>query len=130
MIVSCGSNGDDGPKSITNPVFFCVNFHTTGVPRFTQKSALLLGFAILGVAEAALEVRFTSIVHVSEPDPHVFSALHKLAGFDSEQAYLSVPFLSANANLVRMTTLNRTNLRLAIKPSRFFIDSSLNTGTV
>jgi hypothetical protein len=67
---------------------FPVLFHVTVVPGFTQKSALLLAFEMLGVEDAAFAVRFTSTVQGVEADPHVLLALHSCAGFDSEQAYL------------------------------------------
>jgi hypothetical protein len=126
MIVSCGSKGEPGPKSITNPVFLCVDFHATGVPCFTQKNAFALGFAMLAVAVAEFAVRFTSTVHGSEADPHVFSALQRLAGFASAQAYL--PFCCAIATSVRKAALNSTNVKQATKQRRFFMGSSLRDG--
>jgi hypothetical protein len=62
MMAPGGSNGDEGPTSTTKPIFLPVLFHVTVVPVFTQKSALLLGFSMLGVEDAAFAVRFTSTV--------------------------------------------------------------------
>ena len=58
------------------------------MPTFTQKSELLLAFGMLGVADAASAVRFTSTVQGVEADPQVLAAVHSCAGFGSEQAYL------------------------------------------
>ena len=123
MIVSCGSNGEPGPKSITNPVFFWVDFHTMGVPCFTQNNAFDLGFAMLAVDVAEFAVRLTSTVHGSDADPHVFSALQRLAGFASAQAYL--PFFCAIAVLVRKAALNSASVKQATKQRTFFMGSSL-----
>jgi hypothetical protein len=87
MMAPGGSNGDEGPTSTTKPIFLPVLFHVTVVPAFTQKSALLLGFDMLAVEDAAFAVRFTSTVQGVEPDPHVLPELHSCAGFGSEQAY-------------------------------------------
>jgi hypothetical protein len=43
---------------------------------------------MLGVDEAALEVRLTSTAQGLDADPQVFAALHSCAGFASEHAYL------------------------------------------
>lgn len=88
MIAPGGSNGDEGPTSTTKPMSFPVLFHVTVVPAFTQKSALLLAFAMLAVDDAAFAVRFTSTVQGVELDPHVLLTLHSCAGLGSKQAYL------------------------------------------
>jgi len=88
MIAPGGSNGEDGPKSNTNPVSLDVLWKVTVVPTFTQKSELPLAFGMLGVEEAESDVRFTSTVQGLEADPQVFAAVHSCAGFGSEHAYL------------------------------------------
>jgi hypothetical protein len=65
-----------------------VLFHWTVVPALMQKRELPLAFGMLGVAEAALELRFTSTAQGLEGEPQVLPALHNCAGFASEQAYL------------------------------------------
>ena len=52
-----------GPKSTTKPMSLPVLFHWTVVPGLMQKRELPLAFGMLGVAEAALAVRFTSTEH-------------------------------------------------------------------
>jgi len=88
MIAPSGvSNGEEGPKSRTKPVFLDVLCHVTVVPTFTQKGALSLKFGMAGVAVAKLlPLRFTSTEQALVLDPHVVLALHMLPGFDSEQA--------------------------------------------
>ena len=96
MIVPSGtSNGEEGPKSSTKPVFLDALCHVTVVPTFTQKGALPLASGMLGVADAELlPLRFTFTVQGLELEPHVVLALHMLPGFDSEQTYflLLLPF--------------------------------------
>jgi hypothetical protein len=96
MIVPSGtSNGEEGPKSSTKPVFLDVLCHVTVVPAFTQKGALPLASGMFGVADAELlPLRFTFTVQGVELEPHVVLALHMLPGFDSEQTYflLLLPF--------------------------------------
>jgi hypothetical protein len=89
MIVPSGtSNGEEGPKSRTKPVFLDALCHVTVVPTFTQKGALPLASGMFGVADAELlPLRFTFTVQGLELDPHVVPALHMLPGFDSEQTY-------------------------------------------
>jgi hypothetical protein len=79
-----------GPKSRTKPVFFEVLCQVTVVPTFTQNGAFAFAFCELGVTEAeVLPLRLTSMRQGLEGDPQVFAALQMLAGFDSEQRYLS-----------------------------------------
>ena len=92
MIALGGSNGDDDPKSMTNPVFLEVLCQVTVVPTVTAKSELALAPGIPGVAEADAAVRFTSTTQGLEFDPHVFPALAKLAGFPSVQVYFPCGF--------------------------------------
>ena len=49
---------------------------------------MLLAPGMLGVDEAASEVRLTSTEHGVDAEPQVLAALHSCAGFASEQAYL------------------------------------------
>jgi hypothetical protein len=81
-----GSNGEDGPKSTTNPMSLPVLVHWTVVPGFIQKSEFPLAFGMLGVDEAAFEVRFTSTTHGLDAEPQVFSAEHACAETSFEQA--------------------------------------------
>ncbi len=67
---------------------FPVLFHWTVVPAAMQNSELPLAFGIMGVAEAELEVLFTSTAHGVDAEPQVFAAVHSWAGCGSEQAYL------------------------------------------
>jgi hypothetical protein len=95
MIVPSGtSNGEEGPKSSTNPVFLDPLCHVTVVPTFTQKGALPLASGMFGVVDAELLLRFTFTTQGLELEPHVVLALHMLPGFDSEQTYflLLLPF--------------------------------------
>jgi hypothetical protein len=94
MIVPSGtSNGEEGPKSSTKPVFFDVLCQVTVVPTFTQKGALPFASGMLGVADAELPpLRFTPTTQGVELDPHVVLALHMLPGFDSEQTYFLLLF--------------------------------------
>jgi hypothetical protein len=89
MIVPSGtSNGEEGPKSSTKPVFLDPLCHVTVVPTFTQNGALPFASGISGVADAELlPLRFTFTAQGLELDPHVVLALHMLPGFDSEQRY-------------------------------------------
>src|ERR1700729_3009559 len=89
MIGPAGVKGVPLPTSTTKPTFFLVLFHCTVVPAFTQKSELPLAPGMLGVAEAAYAVRWTSTEHGAEAEPQVLAALHSCAGFASEHAYLS-----------------------------------------
>src|ERR1039458_1485715 len=78
MIASGASNGDAGPKSMTNPVFLLEDCHVTVVLVVTQKNAFPLAPAILGVAEAPLPAAFfTSTVHGVEADTQVLPALDR-----------------------------------------------------
>jgi len=52
MMDLAGSNGEEGPKSTTKPVFLDVLFQVIVVPTFTQKSAFALDFGMLGMAAA------------------------------------------------------------------------------
>jgi hypothetical protein len=95
MIVPSGtSNGEEGPKSSTNPVFLDPLCHVTVVPTFTQKGPLPLASGMFGVVDAELLLRFTFTTQGLELEPHVVLALHMLPGFDSEQTYflLLLPF--------------------------------------
>lgn len=90
MIAPGGSNGEEGPKSMTNPVSFDELTHFTSVPAAIQNIAFDLAFGILGVEEAELlPRRLTSIVHGVEADPHVLPGLHICSGFGSAHVYLS-----------------------------------------
>jgi hypothetical protein len=66
---------------MTKPTFLLELFHSTDVPAFRQKSELPFAFGMLGVAEAALAVRFTSTLHGLEAEPQVLAAVHSCAGF-------------------------------------------------
>ncbi len=90
MIAPDGSNGEDGPKSMTKPVFLDELTHFTSVPAAIQNRAFDLAFGMLGVEEAELlPRRFISIVHGVEEEPQVLAALHICSGFGSAQVYLS-----------------------------------------
>jgi hypothetical protein len=91
MIAPSGvSNGEEGPKSSTKPVFLDELCQVTVVPVFTQNDAFPLAFGMFGVADAELlPLRFTSTLHALVVDPQVVLALHMLPGFDPEQTYLS-----------------------------------------
>jgi hypothetical protein len=103
MIAPSGvSNGEEGPKSRTKPVFLDKLCQITVVPTFTQNDAFPLAFGMLGVADAELPpLRFTSTLQALVVDPQVVLALHMLPGFDSEQTYLLL-FLSAFNPLAEM----------------------------
>jgi hypothetical protein len=58
---------------------------------------------MLGVAEAALAVRFTSTEHGVEVDPQVLAGVHSEAGSASEQAYLLLFCACAVARAVSKT---------------------------
>lgn len=88
MIALGGSNGEDEPKSMTNPVFLEVLCHVTVVPTWTAKSAFSFAPGIAGVAEADEAVRLTSTIQGLELEPQVLPALAKLVEFASVQAYL------------------------------------------
>jgi hypothetical protein len=62
-------------------------FQVTLVPTFTQKEEFPFAPGMLGVAEAAWEVRLTSTEHGSEDDPHVVAAVQSAVGSGSRQAY-------------------------------------------
>lgn len=89
MIVPPDSKGALGPKSIRKPVFFDELFQVTVVPVLTQNSSFDLPFGLLGVTEAASEVRFMSTVQGVEADPQVFADSHMLSRLGSEQTYVS-----------------------------------------
>ena len=89
MMAPEGSNGDEGPKSTTKPMFLPVLFHSTVVPALMQKRELPLALGMLGVEDAAFEVRLTSTAHGVDGEPQVFAALHSCAGLAFVQAYLS-----------------------------------------
>jgi hypothetical protein len=70
MIAVPESNGDELPKSRTNPVSFDVLLNVTVVPTFTQNGALSLASGILALAEAKeppTRVMLTSQADVAEP---------------------------------------------------------------
>jgi hypothetical protein len=96
IIVPSGtSNGEEGPKSRTKPVFFDPLCQVTVVPTFTQNDIFPLAFGMSGVAEAELLApRFTFTEQAVLGDPQVVLALHMLPGFDSEQTYLLLFLLS------------------------------------
>lgn len=96
------------------PMFFPVLFHVNVVPDFTQKSALLLAFGMLGVEDAPSAVRFTSTSHAAEAVPHVLLALHSCEGFGSEHAYLLL-FDCAIAELAGKTRGNASKAHLITK---------------
>src|SRR5271170_6859203 len=100
MIVPSGtSNGEEGPKSKTNPVFLDELCQVTVVPTFTQNGVFPFAFGMLGVADAELPpLRFTSTLQALVVDPQVVLALHRLPGFDSEQTYLLSFFLLSPLN--------------------------------
>jgi len=75
------SNGEEGPKSKTKPIFLDSLFQVTVVPTFTQKGLFALAPAIPGVTEAALPVRLMSTLHEAEADPHLVAASHICPGF-------------------------------------------------
>jgi hypothetical protein len=102
MIVPSGtSNGEEGPKSRTKPVFLDPLCQVTVVPTFTQNDAFPLASGMLGVADAELPpLRFTSTVHALVVEPQVVLALHMLPGLDSEQTYLLLLFLLSAFNPV------------------------------
>jgi hypothetical protein len=112
-----GVKGDVGPRSTTNPIFLPVLFHCTVVPTFTQKRDPFLPFAMLGVDEAALAVRFTSTEHGAEAEPQVLLGLHNVAGLGSPQAYL---LLWADTKLDNITTGNSSEVYL-IATYRFMV---------
>jgi hypothetical protein len=72
MMASGGSNGEEGPKSTTKPMFLDELFQVTVVPDCTQKSAFDLALGIFGVAEAELlPLRLTSTSQGVEGEPQV-----------------------------------------------------------
>src|SRR5215472_13287538 len=80
MTVPGGSNGDDVPKSITNPVFLDSLCHVTLVPALTQNNALSLASGMLAFAAAESAVRFTSTVHEVDDEPQVLFTPHIFSG--------------------------------------------------
>src|SRR5450631_1282703 len=88
MMVPDGSNGDEAPGSTTKPLPLSVVTHFSVVPALTQKSEFPFAFGMLGVADAASAVLFTSTVQGVEADPQVLAAVHICAGFDSAQTSL------------------------------------------
>lgn len=71
----------------------------TVVPTFTQNDMFPLAFGMLGVADAELPpLRFIPTEQALAGDPQVVLALHILPGFDSEQTYLLLLFLSSAFN--------------------------------
>jgi hypothetical protein len=91
------SNGEEEPKSRTNPVFFDVLLKVIVVPTFTQKGVLDLASAMLGVAEAEVPppLRLMSTSHGVVGEPQVFAAVQILAGFAAEQESFFTFFLSS-----------------------------------
>jgi hypothetical protein len=63
-----------------------VLFHWTVVPGLMQKRESPLALGMLGVADAALAVRFTSTEHGLDAEPQVFAAVHIWAETSFEQA--------------------------------------------
>jgi hypothetical protein len=83
------SNGEEGPKSSTKPVFLDELCHVMVVPIFTQNGAFPLAFGMSGVEDAdVLPLRLMSTTQGEEADPHVVAAVHMLPGLVSEQMYL------------------------------------------
>ena len=77
------SNGEEVPKSETNPVSLEVLLKVIVVPAFTQNGALDLAFGILGLADAeSPPSRLMSTSLADAAEPHVFSALQTLPGVD------------------------------------------------
>jgi len=99
MVPSGTSNGEEGPKSRTKPVFLDALCQVTVVPTFTQNDMFPFPFGMSGVADAELPpLRFTPTEQALVGEPQVVLALHMLPGFDSEQTYLLLGFLSSPLN--------------------------------
>jgi hypothetical protein len=118
MIVPSGtSNGEEGPKSKTNPVFLDELCQVTVVPTFTQNGVFPFAFGMLGVADAELPpLRFTSTLQALVVDPQVELVLHMLPGFDSEQTYLL--FLLSPFNPLADMCVAITSAGNTIKPQQ------------
>jgi hypothetical protein len=103
-----------------NPVFLLDVIQTTEVPALMQKNWLFFAFGIPGLTvEPPPDLR-TSILHASEPDPHVFAAVHMSAGCGSSQTYLL--FASVKAPL--SNTIDVTNATLHERSLLLMVDSS------
>jgi hypothetical protein len=107
------SNGEEVPKSKTNPVSFEVLLNVIVVPAFTQNGALDLALGILGVAEAeSPPSRLMSTSHADAAEPHVFAALQMLAGVDAEHtSFLGFFFSFPSRNPVISTGTVRRQKR-------------------
>jgi len=81
------SKGEADPMSTMKPWCFVSLLQITVVPAFTQKVELPFAPGMLGVAEAAFAVRFTSTEHGSNVDPHVVAAVQAAVGSASVHAY-------------------------------------------
>src|SRR5271169_6793857 len=97
MMVPGGSNGEDAPGSMRNPVPLDEDCQVTVVPALTQKRSFPFAPGMLGVAEDEYEVRLTLTVQGVDADPQVLPALHILAGLGFAQASLLLSFLSSAA---------------------------------
>src|SRR5271154_1960814 len=100
MIAPSGvSNGEEGPKSRTKPVFLEELCQVTVVPTFTQNDMFPLALGMSGVADAEVPpLRFTPTEQALVVEPQVVLALHRLPGLDSEQTYLLLLFLLSAFN--------------------------------
>jgi hypothetical protein len=77
MIVSGGSNGEEGPKSTINPVPFEDVWKVTVLPSFTQNREFPLALGKLGVAVALFMPSL--LMSTEQPDAgQVFAAVHRL----------------------------------------------------
>jgi hypothetical protein len=99
MIAESDSNGEELPKSRTNPVSFEVLLNVIVVPAFTQNAALPLAFGMFGVAEAESppSERLMSTSQGDVTEPQVFGPLQMLFGLAVEQTsflgfFFSFPF--------------------------------------
>lgn len=89
------SNGEEFPKSRTNPVFLDVLLKIIVVPALTQKGALPLAFGMFGAAEAeSPPARLISTSQGDVGEPQVLDPLQILWGFVAEHIAFRGFFLS------------------------------------
>ena len=108
MIVSGGSNGEDGPKSTIKPVPLEEVWNVTFVPSFTQKRELPFALGKLGVAVAPLIP--SRLMSTEQPEAgQVLSAVQRLSGFGSSHAYLLFFWALASPAKSRTHSIRHSN---------------------
>jgi hypothetical protein len=121
------SNGEEVPKSKTNPVSFEALLNVIVVPAFTQNGAFALAPGMFGVADAeSPPLRLMSTSQGDAAEPHVFAVLQMLSGVDAEHtSFLGFFFSFPPGKAVKRTGMIRTPKRTVKSRSVFIVHLTL-----